>query len=548
MKVFPWLVVVFCSASVWGQVRFADVTREAGINFVHNNGAFGKKYLPETMGSGVAFFDYNNNGWLDILFINGTDWAERKRRTTYLALYRNNGNGTFTDVTRAAGLQFEFYGMGCAIADYDNDGYPDIYLTGLAQDRLFRNMGNGTFKDVTQQAGLGNPDFGTAAAWLDYDKDGHLDLFVANYVVWTAETDIFCSLDGTNKAYCTPESYRGVSPRLYRNLGNGKFQDVTARAGLLDDGNKGLGVAILDYNQNGWPDILLANDTRPNKLWENQGNGTFREVGLLAGVAYSEDGVARGAMGIDAGDYDHCGYPSIVIGNFSNEMVSLYHNEGNGFFIDEAPTSVVGPSSLLTLAFGAFFFDYNLNGFLDIYVANGHVEDDINRVQEKVTYAQPPHLFENVGGKGFREVTQSLGGEFAAPRVARGAAFGDFDRDGDLDLVVTTNGGPARLFRNDGGNRNNWVTFRLEGVESNRDGIGAVVRVKGGELSQWATVKSGSSYLSQSQLWLTFGLAQASRIESVEVEWPSGKKQRFTNVPTNRFHRIHEQDGLVADR
>jgi len=526
---------------VTAQVRFTDITRQAGIDFVHNNGAYGKKYLPETMGAGCAFLDYNNDGWLDIFLVNGSDWPERKKKASYPSLYRNNRNGTFTDVTRSAGLAVEMYGMGCAVADYDNDGDDDIYLTVLGPDRLFQNQGAGVFKDVTRAVGLGNPDFGSSAAWLDYNRDGQLDLFVANYVEWSREKDLFCTLDGEAKSYCTPESYPGVSPRLYRNLGRGQFKDVTKEAKLLDETNKGLGVLVFDYNWDGWPDILQANDTQPNKLWENKHDGTFTEVGVMAGVAFSEDGVARGAMGIDAADYDGSGQLSVVIGNFSNQMLALYHNEGTGFFIDEAPRSALGPASLLTLAFGCFFFDYNLDGHQDIYVANGHVENDINRVQKRVTYAQPPHLFQNEGRGRFTHVTEVMGKSFAAPRVGRGAAYGDIDNDGDLDVLITTSGGPAALFRNDGGNRNNWVAFELKGSPSNRDGVGAVVRVKSGSSRQVQLVKSGGSYCSQSQLRLTFGLGSKTRADEVEIVWPSGHKQILRNIPAKQVVKVEER-------
>lgn len=533
--------------SAFAADKFTDVTEDAGIRFAHHSGAFGKKYLPETMGSGAAFFDYNGDGWLDIYFANGTSWPDGEKKESLPSLYRNDQDGTFTNVTRSAGLAVEFYGVGVAAADYDNDGDPDLYVTALAQDRLFQNQGDGTFKDVTSEAGLANSEYGTSAAFLDYDKDGHLDLFVANYVQWTRETDIYCSLDGENKSYCTPEAYKGASPVLYRNLGNGKFEDVTRAAGLYDATNKGLGVLVFDYNNDGWMDIMMANDTQPNKLWENTGQGGFEEVGVLAGIAFSEDGVARGAMGIDAGDYDNSGYLSVVIGNFSNEMISLYHNEQTGFFIDDAPTSTVGPSSLLSLTFGAFFFDYDLDGLLDIYAANGHVENDINAVQKRVTYAQPSHLFKNVDGKSFRDVAPQMGSAFAAPRVARGAAYGDYDNDGDLDILLTTCDGPAKLFRNEGGNKNNWLTLDLEGTDSNRDGIGAVVRLTSEDTRHTAISKTGGSYCSQSQTRLTFGLGQRSQIDSVEIKWPSGRTETLNDLPLNRIVRVKEGAGIIGE-
>jgi hypothetical protein len=498
------------------------------------------------MGAGGAFLDYDNDGRLDIYLVNGTSWQDGEKEPSIPALYRNNGNGRFTEVTKAAGLANSFYGMGVAAADYDNDGDCDLFVTVLGPDRLYQNQGDGTFRDVTKSSGLAQEDgYATSAAFLDYDRDGWLDLFVAHYVQWSPETDIWCSLDGENKAYCTPEAYPGASPRLFRNRGGKTFDDVTETAGMSDNANKGLGVLVFDYNNDRWPDVMLANDTQPNKLWENRGNGTFQEVGVLAGVAFSEDGVARGAMGIDAGDYDHSGQMSVVIGNFSNEMMTLYHNEHNGFFIDDAPSSAIGLSSLLSLTFGCFFFDYNLDGFLDIYAANGHVENSINSVQKRVTYAQFPHLFENVDGHRFRDIAKEVGGEFAAPRVARGAAHGDFDNDGDLDLLLTSCGGPAKLFRNDGGNRNNWITLQLEGVKSNRDGIGALVRLKSGDLVQTASMKTGGSYCSQSQLRLTFGLGGRRKIDLIEIKWPSGEDQMITQAPVNRLVKVNETFGIV---
>ena len=524
-------------------VTFTDVTAQAGIHFTHDAGRSGRKYLPETLGAGCAFFDADGDGWPDILLINGKDFVARGRRSV-AALYHNNHNGTFTDVTAGSGLDVEMYGMGVAIADYDNDGREDVYITALDGDHLFHNEGGGKFRDVTQASGIRNASFGTSAAWLDYDRDGKVDLFVANYVQWNMAGDLWCSLDGTTKSYCTPESYKGTSSRLFHNLGNGRFEDVTEKAGLGDPTSKSLGVTVLDYNNDGWPDLFVANDTQPNKLYRNLGNGTFKEEGMTSGVAYGEDGVARGAMGADAADYDRSGRPHLLVGNFSNQMLGLYHNEGNGLFVDEAPLSAVGRSSLLSLTFGVFFFDYDLDGYEDILAANGHIEDQIGRVQPKVSYKETPLLFRNLGNGKFDNVSSQVGPAFSKPMVARGAAYADFDHDGDLDVLISANNGPAVLLRNDGGNRNHWLSVRLVGARSNRDGIGAAVRVESAGGKQWNTVRSGSSYCSQSDLALTFGLGRDS-VASVEVVWPSGVKQQFSNVAANRRVLIDESRGLT---
>jgi hypothetical protein len=507
--------------------------------------------LPETLGAGCAFIDLDGDGWPSVLLINGKDFPNVKGAKTHSpthyfpALYRNNHNGTFTDIARGSGLDVEMYGMGVSVADFDNDGLPDIYITALEGDRLFHNEGHGHFKDVTALSGIHNTAFGTSAAWFDYDRDGKADLFVANYVNWKPENDLWCSLDGATKSYCTPESYKGTSCKLYHNLGHGKFEDVTSKAGLADNTSKSLGIVVFDYNNDGWPDLFVSNDTQPSKLYKNNGNGTFTEEGMQAGIAYGEDGVARGAMGADSGDYDRSGRPSLLVGNFSNQMIGLYHNEGKGFFLDEAPSSTIGKSSLLSLTFGAFFFDYDLDGKPDIFAANGHIEPDINRIQPKIAYREPPLLFHNVGNGHFENVSNDVGPDFRHPLIARGAAYADFDHDGDLDILINNNEGPAVLLDNNGGNRNNWVTLRLNGTKSNRSALGAVVRIESPSGKQWNTVHSGSSYCSQSDLALTFGLAHDKTVSSIDVTWPSGTHQQFRNVPADQFLTVDESRGIV---
>jgi enediyne biosynthesis protein E4 len=528
-------------------IHFEDITRAAGIHFIHNNGAFGRKWLPETMGPGVGFIDYNNDGWQDIFFVNGQDWpGHHVHGATTLALYRNNHNGTFTDVTKQAGLAVSMYGMGVAVGDYDNDGYDDLFVTGYGQNHLFHNNGNGTFTDVTKKAGLwGTDDLSTGAAWVDYDRDGRLDLLVANYVQWSPEKDLFCTMDGKTKSYCTPESYHGTSVRLWHNNGDGTFTDVTKKAGLDDATSKSLGIAVFDANRDGWPDIAISNDTQPNKLYINNRNGTFTEKGVPAGIGFSEDGVARAGMGIDAADFDRSGYPSLVITNFSNQMMALYHNEKNGLFVDEAPQTAVGRDSLLTLGFGCFFFDYDLDGWLDMYVVNGHIDPQIERVAQRVHYAEPPHLFRNLDGHRFEDVASAMGKSFDEPRVGRGAAYGDINNDGAPDIVITTNGGPAALFLNRGVT-NHGLRIKLVGTKSNRDGIGAEVTVTAGTDKETRTLSSGSSYLSSSELVLTFGLASHGKADGIEIRWPSGQTDHLSNVAADQIITVKEGQGIVA--
>jgi enediyne biosynthesis protein E4 len=524
--------------------RLVNVTAAAGIDFQHNSGAFDGKYLPETLGSGCAFLDYDGDGWLDILLVNGMDWPGHKKRHSTLRLYRNNRNGTFADVTERAGLATaEMYGMGVAVADYDNDGFPDILITAVGQNRLFKNTGKGTFADVTEKAGLGGRNsFSTSAMWFDFDRDGHLDLFVCNYVKWSPEHDIYCSVDGRRKSYCTPEAYHGSTCWLFRNRGDGTFEDVTAKSGIFDTTSKSLGVALIDYDRDGWPDILVANDTQPNKLYRNLRNGTFEDVAVRAGVAFSEDGKARAGMGVDVADYDNSGTPGIAITNFDNEMMALYQIQRGGAYADVSVKAGIGQASRNSLGFGCAFCDVNLDGWLDLVAANGHI-DETARVLRNVGYAQPPHLFVNDGRGGFRDVATEAGSDFAAPKVARGIAYGDFDRDGDVDLLITTNRGPALLYRNDVTNRNRSVRLRLAGTKSNRDAIGAVVRLFTPDGTQSRTVKTGSSYLSQSELALTFGIGRREKADRIVIEWPSGVVEEHKNVAAGA-HVCQESKGI----
>jgi len=556
------MLLLVCGAAVFAQsarktdtgstITFRDITQQAGIHFVHNNGAFGKKYLPETMGPGVAFIDYDNDGWQDIFIVNGKNWPGQPSKHSTPKLYHNNHDGTFTDVTHKAGLDVEMLGMGVSVGDYDNDGYDDLFVTAMGQSHLFHNNGNGTFTDVTQKAGLMGPkEFSTSAAWVDYDKDGKLDLVVGNYVQWSIEGDLYCTLDGKSKSYCTPESYKGISVRLWHNRGDGTFEDATKKAGLSDPTSKTLGIAMLDYDNDGWPDLLFSNDTQPNKLYRNNGNGTFTEKAVAAGVAFSEDGVARAGMGVDAADYDRSGAPSLLIANFSNQMISLYHNEGKGLFVDEAPRSEIGRDTLLTLGFGCFFFDYDLDGWPDIFVANGHIDGDIQKVQPNVKYAMPPHVFRNLGNGNFQETTNSLGAAFAAPRVGRGAAYGDINNDGRPDLLLSTNGGPAYLFENVAAGDamlQNSLRIKLVGTKSNRDGIGSTVKLTAAGEAQSKMLRSGSSYLSASELVLTFGLARHEKADAIEIRWPSGQVDRLANIVPGQTITVTEGKGITTSR
>ncbi|HEX2598176.1 MAG TPA: CRTAC1 family protein [Terriglobales bacterium] len=527
--------------------QFVDVTSASNLRFRHNSGAYGGKLLPETLGSGCAFLDFDGDGWQDILLVNGMDWPGHKKQRSTLHLYRNNRDGTFTDITHKSGLDIEMYGMGVAVGDYNNDGFPDILVTCVGQNRLFKNTGTGTFIDVTKTSGLqGRQALSTSALWFDYDRDGLLDLFVCNYVKWSPDHDVFCSLDGKHKSYCTPEAYRGETCWLFHNRGDGTFEDVTASSGIFDSSSKSLGVALIDHDQDGWPDLLVTNDTQPNKLYRNNHNGTFKDIAVETGIAFSTEGKARAGMGVDVGDFENSGRTGVAITNFDNEMIGLYRVSNNGSYEDVATQAGMGLPSKTTLGFGCVLADLNLDGALDLIAANGHIDETVRNIRGNVGYAQPPQVFLNNGRARFSDVSSEVGQGFRDPKVARGLAYGDFDRDGDVDILLTTNSGPAYLYRNDqlGGNRS--IRFKLRGTQSNRDAIGARLRIEAGGLSQIRMVKSGSSYLSQSELPITFGLGKADKIERVVIQWPNGRSEEYKNLSAGREYSCIESKGITA--
>ncbi len=589
-------------------VQFKDITQQAGISFKHNNGAFGLSFMPETMGSGVAFLDYDSDGYQDIFFVNSREWTKTElaayQRSSWTrqetrdfkknhpeiktptklipphrpvgrtvgALYHNNRNGTFTDKTKGSGLDIEMYGMGAAVADYDNDGRPDIYITSYGRNYLFRNRGGDHFDEVAGPLGVQGSGWSTSAAWLDYDKDGQLDLFVCRYVKWSPDIDVYGSADGKHKGYVRPDLYEGQVSHFYHQL-NGKFVEIGDYAGIHWQNvpnrlptplqGKALGIALCDYNDDKWPDMAVANDTEPNYLYRNNKNGTFSEVGMESGLAFDDKGEPRGGMGIDAADIDHSNRESIAIGNFARQMVGLYYNRGNGLFTDIAAVSGAGTPSLYSVMFGCVFVDYDNDGWPDIALSNGHINASIHIHESGVTYAERPLLLRNQGigavpGIGvkvataqkeilrFQDIGAQCGEVWNQPIIGRGLAYADIDLDGDEDMILTTNGGPALLIRNDGGNKNNAIRLVLQGTKSNRDGIGAVVKCSNEHLRR--TVHSGSSYLSQSELPLTIGLGQLKQIEKMNVLWPSGHITRLNNIAANQILTINEDKGLLQQR
>ena len=522
-------------------LTFTDITGPAGIHFVHQNGAAGGKWYPELFGGGVAVIDVDADTWPDLLFVNGRSWTAAT--PTAHRLFRNNRDGSFRDVTSGSGFdRATGYGLGAAVADYDNDGRDDVFMTTVDGGRLYHQDGPGRFTDVTRTAGIRNTGFTVSAAWLDYDRDGLADLFVGNYVQWSPALEVRCA-QGGERGYCGPDAYRPTAPKLYRNLGSGRFADVTARAGMDEASDKAMGVAVLDFDGDGWPDLFVGSDRVPAKLYRNTGRGRFVDHGLAAGVALSEQGVARANMGVDAADYDRSGRPHILVGNFVGEMLGLYRNLDGHFFTDVAPRSEVGRASLLSVTWAVFFLDADLDGFLDIFALNGGTDESQGRDQ-RARLSMPATLLRNRGSGTFEDLSRRLGEAFARPVMGRGAANADFDGDGDLDLAMTTLNGPATLLRNDLAAARHWLRVRARGARSNRSALGTIVRVTSASGTQQQVVHSGSSYASQSDLALTFGLGADAAPVTVEVVWPSGARHVFAAVPVDRAVTVDEADGL----
>jgi len=541
--------VINAQKNAASKINFAEVTSEAGLgNFRHDNGSFGEMWFPEQMGSGVGFIDYNDDGWVDILLVGGGGWANHtKRKVKALWLYKNNKDGTFSDVTEETGLEhINTYGLGIVAADYDNDGYQDIFLTSLGKNILLRNH-DGIFKDVSQPSGLGNRiEWSSSAIFFDADKDGWLDLYVGNYAIWSPAGDLWCSLNSKTKVYCPPEMYVGLPSRFYHNNGDGTFSDHTQIAGFLPAPGKSLGVVQLDYNNDGWPDLAVANDGERDLLYQNNGDGTFTEKGTVLGMSYGENGEARAGMGIDAGVVDSSGHPSIFVGNFSNEMIGVYRYSGKGWFNDRAALSRIGRPSYLSLTFGLFLFDADLDTDLDLFVGNGHVYPLRTKDQEGITYRQKSQLFTNDGTGVFTAANEMVAAVLENKMVVRGAAMGDYDRDGDLDIIMTENNGPVHLWRNDT-KGNNFLRVILEGESSNKNALGAKVVVAIDDYKMERIIRTGSSYLSQSELVASFGLGYHTMVDSLSILWPSGITDTFTNIKNNREIFIKEGSNLAED-
>jgi enediyne biosynthesis protein E4 len=528
--------------------QFVNIAHDAGVAFRHTNGASADKHLVETMGSGGLFFDYDRDGWIDIFLVDGGSIADPAVATRARhRLYRNRGNGTFADVTDRSGILHRDYGMGACAGDYDGDEAPDLYVTNFGTNVLFRNRGDGTFADVTMSARVGDRQWGAGCAFADLDRDGDLDLWVVNYVNADRTRSPYCgNARQDTRFYCHPLKFDPLPSTVYRNDGGGRFTDVSAAAGVAAYRANGLGVIVTDYDEDGWPDVFVANDTMPNFLVRNREGFRFEEAGLASGVAVGADGKARAGMGIDAGDYDRDGRLDLVITNLDFEMYTLHRGLARGLFSYATTESGVGFPTLPFVGFGVAFLDVDNDAQLDIATANGHILDNAPQFRAGSTYAQRKLLFRNTTLRRFSEVGSKAGPGFAAERVGRGLATGDIDNDGDLDLLVTNNGQEAELLRNDGGNRASSLLLHLRGSGGNTGAIGARLRVTSGSRTQIRDVKAGSSYLSQNDLRAHIGLGTASRIDRIEVAWPSGRTETIPGVPANQIVTIEEGKAIVA--
>ena len=556
-RMLGWMAVLISTSQLTlpqssSDVQFTDITAQSHVDFTHENSATSSKYLIETMGGGVALFDYDNDGRLDIFFTNGAlisdpmpndKVPDKSNKKFWNRLYHQNADGTFTDVTERAGLTGMpqgYYSMGVAVGDYDNDGFEDLYVTGYGGNILYHNNGDGTFTDVTEKAGVKGGDWSASAGFFDYDNDGKLDLFVTRYVDWTFKTNRYCGEKPPNgvRAYCHPDNYDGLTNILYHNNGDGTFTDVSEKAGIANPHGKGLGVSFADYEGDGFTDVFVANDSVQCFLYHNNRNGTFSEVGLLAGVGYNEDGKTFAGMGIDFSDYDNDGLPDIVVTDLSNERYMLFRNDGTGTFRDVTNSSGIGSATLAFSGWSTHLFDYDNDGWKDLFVAQSHVMDTIERTSPNLRYLEPPLLLRNVSGHFVRVIA---GETFQRDWAGRGAAFGDIDNDGDIDLVVSNLGQKAYILRNDGGNRNNWIGIQTVGTKSNRDGIGARIKVVSASgMTQYFTVNTAVGYLSASDKRVIAGLGKDVSAKLIEIRWPSGIVQKFEEVKARQYLKAVE--------
>ena len=535
-------VVAVLSVRADTGIQFIDVTQEAGIHWKHTDGRSGQKYFMETLGSGAAFFDYDADGDPDLYFVNGAPlpgYVAQEIPTN--CLYRNNGDGTFTDVTEESGVGDTGYGHGCAVGDYNNDGQLDLYVTNYSTNRLYRNNGDGTFTDVAEIAGVTEPRWSTSCAFADYDRDGNLDLYVVNYIVFDIDENPWCGLKEKGiRAYCEPDNFPAQSDTLFRNNGDGTFTDVTESAGIYRTTGKGLGVVCGDYNNDGAPDIYVANDSTENFFYHNNGDGTFEEVGFMVGVALSEDGAAENGMGTAFGDWNNDGWLDLTVTNYAQQTNTLYHNDADGFFTDATATTKTAQLTYPYLGWATAFIDYDNDGYQDLFVANGHLHENLAELGQQGTYGQRNLLFRNNYNGTFTEVSETLGPGMKLEDVSRGATFADYDSDGDIDIVVTNSNTAPRLLRNDGGNQKNYLQIRLIATQGTTDAIGARVKITTGELTQTREVRSGDGYLSQRDLTLHFGVADYVQIDSIEIQWQSGAKQLIKSVPANQVLSLKE--------